>query len=199
MEIGTQSALSPTWSLWRCDYASSSGSCQTAALWSHHTTVCSIKFVLSIANRYEFLFHACIWFYFPYQFFRAQSQTWSIPVTVVLHLYLFLNASAVHLVSIESVIECLSSHYTCLGVDPFIIEASTPTTKPRPSGTFALLMLLDSSDGDAGITAQEFKAIIRRCDACSLYMTKRVFNDHVCQTVNIGTQANEVIDLTGDD
>ena len=153
MEIGTQSALSPTWSLWRCDYASSSGSCQTAALWSHHTTVCSIKFVLSIANRYEFLFHACIWFYFPYQFFRAQSQTWSVPVTVVLHLYLFLNASAVHLVSIQSVIECLSSHYTCLGVDPFIIEASTPTTKPRPSGTFALLMLLDSSDGDAGITA----------------------------------------------
>ena len=118
---------------------------------------------------------------------------------VVLHLYLFLNASAVHLVSIQLVIECLSSHYMCLGVDPFIIEASTPTTKPRPSGTFALLMLLDSSDGNAGITAQEFKAIISRCDACSLYMTKRVFNDHVCQTVSIGTQANEVIDLTRDD
>ena len=121
MEIGTQSTLSPTWRLWRCDYTSSSGSCQTAALWSHHTTVCSIKFVLSIANRYKFLFHAHIWFYFPYQFFRAQSQTW---------------ASAVHLVSNQLVIECLSSHYTCLGVNPFIIEASTPTTKPQPCGTF---------------------------------------------------------------
>lgn len=71
-----------------------------------------------------------------------------------------------------------------LSIDPFIIQASTPTTKPRPSGTFALLMLLDSSDGDAGITAQEFKALIRRCNACSLYMTKRVFNDHVCQKIS---------------
>ncbi|KAG6913871.1 hypothetical protein DXG01_003762 [Tephrocybe rancida] len=81
-------------------------------------------------------------------------------------------------------------------IDPFLlVPAVDPPARPRPESTFDSLMTLDSTTAP-GLTLQEFSKLFVRCRACSLIMTRRVLEDHVCV---VPSTPSDVIDLTGDD
>lgn len=81
------------------------------------------------------------------------------------------------------------------GIDPFLIEETSPPSRRRPVTAFALLMRLDNDNG-GGLTEAEFKGLFWRCHSCHNYATKRSFQEHVC---SVDAMIHEVIDLTGDD
>jgi hypothetical protein len=73
--------------------------------------------------------------------------------------------------------------------DDYVPERRAPAHPFLKTATQLLLQL--DSHVRAGITEDEFYRLFVRCSNCGLFMTKRVFDEHVCQ--------NELIDLTLDD
>jgi hypothetical protein len=67
-------------------------------------------------------------------------------------------------------------------------EAPTLTSRE----VLDLILRLDSS-ANPGLTWEEFRKLVARCNGCGLVMTRRVFQSHTCVVV---VEDNDVIDLT---